>query len=284
MNKKVDIDAVLAGWPEPPRDDAAWEQRAEAIVQAAMRAPADEAAVTAALADPSLAREQGEPAAAAELGVKAGEKKMADENSGNGGSNPGTSAPPRKRQSLKEIAERASQSGMSRASVPPTSTPLPSRVSAPPTATPVPSAPSATSTPVPRASSSQPSALRTPLPGRPSEAGKDDSGIVDLATIREAATPQQKAAAEEAKPASEGLFDDDDHKAQPAAAAAKPAVAATAAPAKKKGSGGAVAGIAIAIVGLAAAFAIYRTSAKPAAPPPAPVAATETAKPAEPQP
>src|SRR5262249_30429685 len=118
--------------------------------------------------------------------------------------------------------------------------------------TPIPSSRGAVSTPIP-----------TPTPAvvtkRAAEAGKEDSGIVDLNLIRAMATPQQKAAAGVAQPAAAGLFEEDEA-AAPAAAAAARAPAAVrapeAAPAKKRGSGGAVAGFLIATLGIAAAAGI----------------------------
>jgi hypothetical protein len=156
------------------------------------------------------------------------------------------------------MAARASQAGASRPGPASTSTPLPS-VRA-----------SATASPLPSVRESAASA-----PSRPTEAGKEDSGIVNLASIKSAATAEEKAAAEKAKPGTEGIFEDDEKKPAAGAkvvpiASAKSASAVEAQ--KKKGSSGVVVGGVIAILGLAAAFAITKVN-KPATPPPAPVAA-----------
>jgi hypothetical protein len=278
MNGKLNIDAVLREWPSPSGEDHAWEQRAEAIVKAAMArsssATSDDRTKAEALtAPPALPPEPGEPGGRTSL---PGEIKMSDEQSGGSSSQKPASNPPRKKQSLKEIAERASQSGMSRSSGAPSS--MAGASSRPATSTPIPSGPlsgwdsadRSTSTPLPSARPS--GALSTPLPSarpsmplssRPIEAGRDDSGIVDLNTMRATVTAQEKAAAEKARPATHGLIDDDEHEAAPKAVA-RPALVAV--PAKKKGSGGAIAGIAVAVLGLAAAFAVVMISNKKPAP------------------
>lgn len=260
-----ELDGLLRQWPAPARDDAAWEGLAETIVGAATAAKnTDETADF--LSDP-LPREEGEPDGVAEQAKRPqlslvqgpqvqaqmesdskGASKMADEQSGNGSEGSAVETPKpvasvRPRPSLRAIAERASQAGLSKA-------------------------PSSEAVVVPSTS--------TPLPGikslRPTEASADDSGIVDLKTIHASVTAQQKAAAEKAKPASKGLYDDEEDDkglaaAAPAAAAEKAdtakvipisaAPAVTAAPAEKKGSGGAIAGVVIAFVGIAAAAAIF---------------------------
>lgn len=288
MNGKLNIEAVLKEWPSPSGEDHIWEQRAEAIVKAAMARSSsatsdDKAKAEALTAPPALPPEPGEPGGRTSL---PGEIKMSDEQSGGSSSQKPASNPPRKKQSLKEIAERASQSGMSRPSGAPSSMAGSSR---PSTSTPIPSAPlsnwdtaeRSTSTPIPSARPS--GALSTPLPSarpsmplssRPIEAGRDDSGIVDLNTMRASVTAQEKAAAEKAKPATHGLIEDDEHEAAPRAVA-RPALAAV--PAKKKGSGGAIAGIAVAVLGLAAAFAVVMISNKNPGPQ-ATVAVPETPK------
>lgn len=166
---------------------------------------------------------------------------------------------PKKKLSLKEIAERASQSGRpgpvsggrsSQSELPSSiKTPLPGRAS------------------VPSRSSS--------VPPRASDAGREDSGIVDLKVVQASATAEQKAAAEKAQPATAGLFDDDkggQAKAAVATGAAKPDLKVVApAPAAKKGSGGLVAGVVVAVLGLAAAVAIVKLNQPaPAAPTAAP--------------
>lgn len=254
LGGKEDFDALLRGWPAIlPRGVAAgaeeergWEERADAIVRAAEAARgAAKDAEEALFAAPALAAEPGEEAA--------GEKKMSQEKE-SGEAPASTTAPAvseRKRTSLKEMAARASQSG--------------ARLSSPGAAPP----PSVTGT-------TRPS---TPAP-RPSEAGKDDSGVINLKVVQASATPQQIAAAEKAKPAQADLFEDDKpsepaKQADEKPATAKPAVV-TALPVKKSNAG-AIGGIAIAVIGIAAAFAIL--ARKPAAPPPQ-VTAPEKAAPA----
>ncbi|MFT3774136.1 MAG: hypothetical protein QM820_52895 [Minicystis sp.] len=222
-------------------------------------------------AAPTLAPEAGEEAAV----TAAGEKKMSQENESGESPTATVSKPSEvpapvpsqpKRQSLKEIAARASQAG--------------ARLSQPGSApASMPSAPS--SIPAPSARLSTP----TPLP-RPSEAGKDDSGVINLQVVQQTATAAQRAAAEKAKPAQAGLFDEEKPaeaaKAEGAKAPAEPAPATmpsnVVAMQPKKSNAGVIGGVAIAVLGLAAAFAIV--SRKPATPPPAPVAQAET-KPAE---
>jgi hypothetical protein len=260
LGNKQDLDSLLRAWPAVARDGARvgpaasasepdgsndderrWDARADAIVRAARAAGAGDAKVLdMVLASPTLASEPGEP-----LGLSsgaAGEKKMSRENESGG--TPPTSTPPaeRKRSSLKELAERASQSGRGQST--------PGLSSAPPSATPLPS-----SSPLARASS--PGSTTTPLP-RPSEAGKDDSGVVNLNVIQASVTPQQVAAAEKAKPATHDLLDDAEKSADaPKVEASKPVLAKVATPpAEPKNKNGVVIGLAIAAVGLAAAFMI----------------------------
>jgi hypothetical protein len=116
-----------------------------------------------------------------------------------------------------------------------------------------------------RGSVAPPSSTGTPLSGRasvtplsrPIEAKSDDSGVVNLSLVKESATPAQVAAAEKAKPGQVDLFEDD----KPVAAAAAAVVAPTPiglAAAPKKSNTSAIAGIAIAVLGLAAAFAMMQ--------------------------
>jgi hypothetical protein len=174
---------------------------------------------------------------------------------------PSTVSPPksteRKRGSLKEMAARASQAGAA-------------------------SRPGSVAPPAPQSRTSSTnlvSPTTTPLPSRPSEAGREDSGIVDLNVVNASATPEQKAAAEKAQPAAQGLFDDQDEKPKVAQAATVVKISDAKPQEKKKGSGGIYAGVAIAVLGVAAAFAI--TMNKPA--PQQPTTATETS-PAAPAP
>jgi hypothetical protein len=199
-------------------------------------------------------------------------KKMDQENATNDGNPapkpaeqvtaaPSVHPPERRRSSLKEFAARASQSG-ARAG---TSTP-------PPSAGPAsvrPSSPSVAPAP-PSVAPSRPSvapfrpSTATHFP-RPDGAGLEDSSVINLDVVRAAATPQQIAAAEKAKPAQAGLFDDD-HTVEPAVNPAEKAALATAAPvvvAGKKNRTGPIAGAAIVVLGIGAAFA---RDAKPAEP------------------
>ncbi|MFO0759023.1 MAG: hypothetical protein U0359_21200 [Byssovorax sp.] len=300
MNGKQNLDDLLRAWPAPAlraeaaqRDEKSvinadggghWDTWAEAIVKAATSAgpPRDEAALAALTEAPPLPAEAGEPGGAGDLVTKAisagtGEIKMSQENEPGpiateepsspqaSAPPPATSAPERKRSSLKAFAEKAS---VRPATMPPVSTPAPAPVAV---STPAPSA--ATVTPLPGARLSRPG----PAPvSRPVEAGADDSGVVNLNIVKETATAQQIAAAEKAKPGQADLFEDDKpaEKAEgkPAeavgAAGAKVIPITAAKPAEPKKGGGATAGIVIALLGVAAAFAIWKMQAKPAEAPP----------------
>ncbi len=257
LTGKLELDGLLKEWPAPStRDEQAWEERADLIVEAAVaRRSEGKAALDALLAAPALDAEPGEPPAEVEprpslattpylRALPSGEERTMSQGSDqDGGRKSAASVPPeRKRQSLKEIAARASQSGVS--------TPPPSRASA--VSTPL---PAAISTPLPSRASSP--------PGRPSEAGKEDSGVIDLKIVNAAATAQQKAAAEKAQPGTEALGFDEDARADEAKTQRQPATL----PQKKKGSPGVVAGVAIAALGLAASFAIMQTRKGPATEP-----------------
>lgn len=264
LGEKRGLDALLGDWPALPASrsgeeaidrngEPAWEARAEAVVKAALAGgpPLGDADLDALLAPPALPAEPGEGGQTNVLvAVSAGEKKMSQEN--DSGAAPPSIPPERKpRSSLKAMAERASQAG-ARAPTPST-----------------PSGGGATVTPLPTSvrpsMSSRPSIPSAPM-SRPSEAGKEDSGVINLNAVRTSATPQQVADAEKAKPATEGIFDED--KPEAAAAAAAPVAAKAAKPVAAppaKGGNGVVIGIGIALVGLAAAFAITMRE-KPAAP------------------
>jgi hypothetical protein len=296
LDSKQDLDALLRRWPAlaPSKergvveheDNADWEGRADAIVRAAAAAGPSEATVLAALEAPPLPAEAGELERASARGT-AGDKKMSEENESGGSptnressSAPRTStaSPERKRTSLKAIAERASQSGSRPSATPISAAKAPA--STPSTTTPIPSRPALASRPsIPNASVS-----------RPVEAGSEDSGVINLNTVNASATPEQVAAAEKAQPGSVGLFEDE-----------KPAVAAAPTTAKsadiisiaakvntKKRSNGALAGLSIAVLGVAAAFAIMKVQKpEPAAvaPPPASTAVVVAeAKPTPPAP
>ncbi len=259
LGGKRNLDALLGAWPAPmgrpsvgppagpamseQDEERRWEERADAIVKAALENKgASGGVLDALLGSPALAPEPGESGVL----LLSGEKKMAeDEKEPGAPSIPSppvsTAAPPteRKRTSLKEIAARASQSGARPSTVPPSvSTPRPPSV--------------------------------TPLP-RPVEATKEDSGVINLDVVRSSVTAQQAAAAEKAKPGQQGLFDDEKtvesatSSVEPPVVAkvTKPVVAVVEARAKKSNAG-AFAGGAIALLGIAAALAIVLR--KPPAP------------------
>jgi hypothetical protein len=245
------IDQKLASWPAPTRDDAAWGARAEAILAAAQSSPrASDATLSSLLEPPRLDSEPGEPGANMSGPVRAaGEKFMSQESNPGGASSKPESMPassaPSKRPSLKELAARASQAGASRQSMPGASTPPP-----------------ATSKP---ASDAPPAAKPSMRPSAPSVPPRisdhdHDSGLIDLNKVNAAATPEQVAAAEKAKPAAHDLLGDD-HKNEAAAPAKAAGTVASLADARekkdeKKGNGGAIAGIAVALIGIAAGVAI----------------------------
>jgi hypothetical protein len=284
-----DLDRSLAAWPAltgeklllraedsviEEEGEGHWAHRSEAILAAAIAAKATGSCPDALLAAPTLATEPGEPSMQlassqrspeAAASSSSGEKRMSNDSDDSRGSAPEARgsletpvpsvASPSRRPSLKEMAERASKAPGARPSIAGGSTPPPARVS------------------------------------RPSEAGHDDSGIVDLNIIRSLATPGQRAAAEKALPASAGLFDDDDKggdKKAPASkkgeavaaaataapASAAPAAAAVAPAAAPANSNGKIWGGVLALVGIAAAFAIYQSrSHNNVAPTPQPIAA-----------
>lgn len=273
LDGKQDLDALLKSWPAPVRNRGAaaneqdeqdeeghWEARSEAIVRAALASKQEAAspnardALGALLAAPDLTPEPGEEAElsarslSAANAAAAGEKKMSQEKEP-GESSASTATPPpteRKRTSLKEIAARASQSG-ARLGSPGTATPAPSSVA--------PSGRTSTST-------------STPLP-RPVEAGKEDSGVINLDVVRASVTAQQVAAAEKAKPATAGLFEDEKTAVSAEDPAAKPRVvrASSVAVVKaKKNNTGPIVGMAIAVLGIAAAFGIMTRKPHTSAP------------------
>lgn len=258
--EKESLDAVLRDWPAPgvSRSEAeagegAESPRADAILsKATSAARGDEAALAALLDAPRLDAEPGEPSTIV-LKEAGGDKKMAQDNeSGEPTSKAATPSVPapmaseRKRTSLKAMAERANQAsspgvapGSLRGSIPPASaTPLPSRASVAPAA-------------------------------RPVEAKADDSGIINMNQVKESATPAQIAAAEKARPGQADLFEDEK---KPLAAVGAAAAAAPPAPtpiglaaAPKKSNVGAMAGLTIAVLGLAAAFALTQSKSPPRA-------------------
>jgi hypothetical protein len=277
--EKESLDAVLRDWPAPgvsrrdaEADDGAENPRANEITRAALSAvQSDESALAALLDAPLLEAEPGEPPTIV-LKEAGGDKKMAQDNeSGEPMSSVVPSGVPtsvpseRKRTSLKAMAERASQAGPRSQS---SAGALLSRGSMPPSLM--------TGLPVSGCGSVAPLS-------RPIEAKSDDSGVVNLNLVKESATPAQVAAAEKAKPGQVDLFDDD--RPAPAAAAAVNSSAPTpiGAASPKKSNTGAIAGIAIAVLGLAAAFAL--TQRKPTVAPTAaetkPVATVEAPAPTQ---
>ncbi|XXY44097.1 hypothetical protein WME91_29225 [Sorangium sp. So ce269] len=312
VTSKLDLDGMLNDWPAPALDEAAWETRAARIVEVALsRRSEDTAAQTALLAAPDLAAEPGEEQAgeilrevhAAGEGSTMADGSQADRAAKSEASLSGGSAsrpPERKRQSLKEIAERASQA--------------PGRLSAAPgasgsaTATPLPSGRGPLSTPLPPSGrgSMPPGRVSTP-PGRGSLSGStrasspslrvgegvtEDSGVIDLNRLSASVPPEQVEAAGGVQPGAAGSREDEKPAEVAAMSARRPrAVAAPAAEvAAKKRSGGMIAGVAIAALGLAAAVAVMvktpkapsqqETTATPAAAP-APAAPRDD-RPAEP--
>ncbi|AUX48603.1 hypothetical protein SOCE26_101420 [Sorangium cellulosum] len=301
VTDKLDLDGMLNDWPAPAHEEAVWEARADRIVEKALSLRAEGAAAPIdLLAVPDLAPEPGE----AQTGDFSREAPAVGEHSimaygsdGGGAEKPeaslpgGTSRPAeRKRPSLKEIAERASQSsgrvsgvpGLSSSGI---STPLPpGRSSA--TATPLPSSGrnSATATPLP---SGRSSGISTPLPPsgrgsmppgrvstapgrssaasgfrasspslRPGEASGEDSGVIDLNRLSASANPEQAEATQQAQPGADPSEDNKPAEAAVVSARAPRAAAVQPAAARgngKKSSGGMIAGAAIAALGLAAA-------------------------------
>ncbi|MEO7331993.1 MAG: hypothetical protein ABI193_25680, partial [Minicystis sp.] len=273
------LDGLLRSWPAPlPRaakgviktdDDGHWEEWAEAIVKAATSAgaPAEGKALDALTEAPTLAPELGEPGDLVTISAATGEIKMSEENEPSAIPSGETTAPAiavapvasasgpeRKRSSLKAFAQAASARPVT---MPPVSAPAPAASSG-----------GATVTPLPGARLSRPG----PAPAsRPTEASADDSGVVNLNIVNETATAAQVAAAAKAKPGTADLFEED----KPAAAAeAKPAasnvvpITAARAAEPKKGGNGAVVGVVIALLGVAAAFGIVKMQSKPEAAPP----------------
>ena len=87
INPRIDVDATLKMWPAPPRAEPLWEERAHAIVRAALSENKNPQLLDALLSAPPLLREPGELSAA-----------FAD----------GAAEPRSKRTSLREMAERHS--------------------------------------------------------------------------------------------------------------------------------------------------------------------------------
>lgn len=309
-------EAMLASWPAPSSDDAAWENRAAKIVAAATNASrADDAQIAALFAKPALEPEPGEVESSNVSAVVArsssGEKAMSqDSNQGASGrpssaSTAPTSGAVSKRPSLKELAARANQANASGSGSMRPSAPMP------------PSSAEAVSQDNQSRSSSKTPSVAPPkasVPPRPIEAGKEDSGRVNLNAINQAATPAQVAAAAEAKPATHALIDDAVGEDKPVAAndanegakvknisearakktkkkseaaktndvvkavAVAPVVEATKKVEAESSGGGAKWAVVVAVLGLAAGgFVLLRNKQ----PPPQPVAAVVQEKPKE---
>ena len=213
-------EAMLASWPAPSTDDAAWENRAAKIVAAATNASrAEDAQLSALFAKPALDPEPGEVESSNVSAVVArsvsGEKAMTqDSNSGSSGKPSSASIAPTsgavsKRPSLKELAARASQANAAGAPSmrPSTSVPPPAADAVSQDKQARPSSPMQ-SVPPPKAS----------VPPRAIEASKEDSGRFDLNAITQAAAPAQVAVAEVAKPAAPVLVEAAVGEDKPAAA------------------------------------------------------------------
>ena len=277
LENKQDPIALLRSWPalSPSKergvveheDKADWEARADVIVRAAIDAGSGDAGALGALDAPPLPLEPGEPSEPER--ASAGETKMSQENESSGPRAAGESvAPPeRKRTSLKSIAERASQTGARPSAIPPVSSSGRSSVPGPVASSSMSSRPSFSS--------------RPGMSSRPSfEPEGDDSGVVDLSAGQAPATPPPAivaAAPESAQPVASKPVESAPATVK-AAAAPGPAEVIAIAPraAAKKGNGGRIAGVAIAVCGIAAAFAIMQ-SQKPSV---GTTAATPEAKPA----
>ena len=292
--KASGLDALLGRWPavEPQeKGGASWDDRAEAIVAAAIarkdQAPSE--VIDKLVAPPALDAEPGEEKAQSFQFPETEKRETA------GATQPMSDQG--KKPSLKELAARASQAGAARGSIPPgarASTPPPSAVGPAARISSIPGT-GATVTPItrsasPSATSTPPPVSARPKPARGSEPGREDSGILRLADIQ----AEEAAKAEAAAAAAEAAVAAAKQQSEKPAASRSPTVAAVPAPPSSSNKTGMWAGVAIAVMGVAAAFAVYRSrqpaetvpskpetvaaapqTAKPEAP-----AAAETAKPA----
>ncbi|WP_437876418.1 hypothetical protein [Sorangium sp. So ce513] len=306
VTSKLDLDGMLNDWPAPAGDDAAWEARAARTVEVALSRRSEDAVAQAdLLAAPDLPAEPGEEQAGDALREvhAAGDSTMGDGSQARRAaaseaspSSGGASRPPEKRrQSLKEIAERASQAPGRVSGVPGSggaalSTPLPSGRSS--LSTPLPSS-GRVSTPPGRGALHN-SGIRTSPPSlRSAEGVTEDSGVIDLNRLSASVPPEHVEVGEKAQPGAAGALDDE-RPAEVAALSARRPRASTASGADvsaKRRSGGLIAGAALAAVGLAAAVAVLVQTPKAppqqetaAAPPPAETLAAppEVKKEAEP--
>lgn len=275
------LDALLGRWPalEPQQKGGpSWDERADAIVAAAVarKAQGASAATEALLAPPPLEAEPGEEKAPSFQFQEAARPVTSDGAAGRASApnleTAGATSPMAndqgKKPSLKELAARASQAGAARGSIPPgarASTPPPARISSIPNP-----ASGATVTPISRA---KPPVSAGP---RASDPGREDSGILRLADIQ----AEEAAKAEAAAVAAETALAAAKQSEKPAVGA--PVVVAPAAVAANTGNkAGMWAGVAIAVMGIAAAFAVYRTRQPEVAPSKTDtVAAVQTSKPA----
>jgi hypothetical protein len=223
--------------------DAAWDERAEAIVQRAMKAERA-ADLETVLAPVSLAAEPGEPTSSTSSSAVSivGVSKMSESENPKGSSSgpmSSRSAGPTSmrsgRPSLKELAERVSK------------TPPPASVAPPPSslsavATPPPAAPSSLGALAQQVASKPPPSTATPLPAAPASTATPlpaPSVKAGSASTESAPPPSAAAPASTAAPASQ----------------LAPVVPITAAKEEKKS--GSYGGIIIALVGVAAAAAIF---------------------------
>ncbi|WP_437742957.1 hypothetical protein WME73_47615 [Sorangium sp. So ce302] len=281
VTDKLDLDGMLNDWPAPApstNDEEAWETRAAHIVEAAIsRRSEDTAAAADLLAPPDLTAAPGEEQTedpSREERASGERSTMGDGSQAARASKPeslsgGTlSRPPEKRrQSLKEIAERVSQapgraSGMPAMSGSALSTPLPAsgRSSAPPGRV----------SPLPGRGSLSGGARASSPSLRPAEGVPEDSGVIDLNRLN-ASAPSEVEASETAQHGAADRFGDTKAAAvMPVAARRAPSAPVASAPAKKR-SGGMIAGAAVAALGLAAAVTVM---VKTTAPPQQEIAAT----------
>lgn len=238
------LDALLGRWPaQDPQEHggSSWEQRADKIVAAAFALKAQGSAdVLGALVDPpKLEPEPGEEKAArgfdvigpaqAASGNRSPRETERAETGGEGAQK--MSSDQGKRPSLKELAARASQAGASRPSV---------------SSTPPPVVP-ATVTPIAKARAA-----------RASEPGREDSGVLRLADLQKPAA----AASDSSSRAAPANVDAPAAAQAPVVATTEAVRPVTAKPAAPSGGGskaGMWAGAAIAVLGIAAAVAVYQT-------------------------
>jgi hypothetical protein len=248
------LDALLGRWPaqEPQgKGGASWDERADVIVAAAL-ARKDQGSpdlTEALLASPSLEAEPGEEKASS--GFQLVDAASISRPQSQSGAPQPMSNDQSKKPSLKELAARASARG----SIPPgssTSTPPPVRISTVPGI-------GATVTPISKARSA-----------RPSDPGREDSGVLRLADLQAQEAQKAEAAAVAAEAA---LAAAKQVSLAPAPVTAKPAPVA----ANSGNKSGMWAGVAIGVLGIAAAFAVYRTRQPDTAP-----ARTEAQAPAKP--